>query len=200
MIEFVRNYLPTVKGRVITGFIFVGAVTVGIGVDTERPFSVEKLVAILLALATWLIAELDGVGAVSDHDRALYQKITRHLNQEVLTFLREHDYSVPTRIRQIEPISEISYWHGPQYEFNDRMIQRRWLELWGAINSLSDKHGIHLTTMDNMKFLTVWHLGFDRSNQPPQAYEEIKILNHAAHDVYRAFNIFVPSARRRLAL
>lgn len=200
MLEFVRNYLPTVKGRVITGLMFVGAVVVGIGIDTARPFSVEKLVAILLALAAWLMAELDGVGVVSDHDRALYQQITRQLNQDVLTFLREHDYSLPTRIRQTEPFSEIAYWHGPEYEFNDQAIHRRWLELWGAVNSLSDKHGMHLTTNDNMEFLTAWHIGFDRRNQPRRAYEEIKILNGAAHEVYRAFGKFVPFARKRLAL
>lgn len=199
--DFVRNVLPTVKGRITLGVTFVLAVVVGIGLDTSRPISLEKIAAIILTGLAWLYAELEGSGSISDHDRTLFQNITGVIDQNALSFLHDHHYSVNFPINLTQPIHTIAEWHGPKYKFNDSAVEREWGKLRAQVNSLSEKYGNNLTSSpDNGEYLTVWHIGFSRNNQPARAHEEAELLTNAAHDVYRAFSKFVPYARRRLAL
>ncbi len=100
-----------------------------------------------------------------------------------------------------KPIETISYWHGQNYIFNDRGIQKHWEKLFGKILHLSSTHGSNLVNSeDNAERMTVWHLGFPKNAQPPQAHKEIKELNDAALGVYREYGKFAPFARKRLGL
>jgi hypothetical protein len=200
VIERVRAFLPTAAGRLTLGLTFVGAVIVGLAPDTGRSVDIEKLVACVVAGLAWLWSELADVGRVSDHDRALFQSITATLNQNALSFLKDHDFSYNLNVAHTAPVNAIAEWHGPQYQFNDRAIQKRWELLWSKLRDLSNLYGSTLVNTDNIQILTAWHLGFTRHNQPPQAHAEVKALNEAAHDVYRTFDKFVLFSRRRLAL
>lgn len=200
MVEALRNFLPTIAGRIMLGLFFVGAVIVGIGPDPNRPIDMKLLVAAILAGLAWLWSELADVGKVSDHDRALFQQIIAVLDQNALSFLRQHDFSVNFNVAFTQPVFTIAEWHGPDFVFLDRAVQKRWMKLWRSIYDQSELYSDNLINTDNMEILTAWHTGISRREQPPQAYQEVKALNDGAHDVYRAFDKFVPFARRRLAL
>ena len=118
-----------------------------------------------------------------------------------MTFLANHDWRVDAHVSQLEPTTTISYWHGPNYVFNDEAIQARWVILYDKIRRLTDVHGNNLTNSENdVNRMTAWHVGIPRNAQPPHALEEIDELNQAAADVYNEFGLFAPFVRKRLGL
>lgn len=138
---------------------------------------------------------------ISKHDVDLFTRISDVLDDGALTFLANHDFHNDCHVSNLKPIETISYWHGPNYMFNDPIIQKRWEKLFAKILHLSSTHGSNLTnSQDNVERLTAWHLGFPKSAQPPQAHEEVRELNDAAVAVYREFEKFAPYARKRLGL
>jgi hypothetical protein len=141
------------------------------------------------------------VDSISQHDVHLFARINEVLNDGALTFLANHDFRNDCHVSNLRPIETISYWHGPNYIFNDRAIQRRWEKLFAKIVHLSSTHGSNLiNTEDNVERMTAWHLGFSKSAQPPRAHAEVKELNDAALDVYREYGEFAPFTRQRLGL
>ncbi|MGS1018095.1 hypothetical protein [Allosphingosinicella humi] len=139
--------------------------------------------------------------AISQHDVQLFARINEVLNDGALTFLADHDFHNDCHVSNLKPVETISYWHGPNYMFNDRAIQKRWEKLFAKILHLSSTHGSNLiNSEDNVERMTAWHLGFPKNAQPPQAHVEVKELNDAALDVYRGYGEFAPFARKRLRL
>lgn len=138
---------------------------------------------------------------ISKHDVDLFTRISDVLNDSALTFLADHDFRNDCHVNNLKPIETISYWHGPNYMFNDRAIQKRWEKLFARIFHLSSTHGSNLTNSeDNVERMTAWHIGFSKNAQPPQAHEEVKELNDAAQAVYREYGEFAPYVRKRLGL
>jgi hypothetical protein len=178
-----------------------GAIVVGLWPDHARNIDPAKLVVCVLAGSAWIVAELaSAIPKVSEHDRSLFHRITEILDDGALTFLMQHDFAINFNAAYTKPVSEIAEWHGPQYQFNDAAIQKRWAKLWNKVANLSNLYGSHLVNADKIHILTAWHLGFDRHNQPPQAHKEVRELNDGAHAVYTEFDKFVRYTRRRLAL
>lgn len=141
------------------------------------------------------------VGAISQHDVQLFARINEVLNDGALTFLADHDFHNDCHVNNLRPIETISYWHGPNYTFNDRAIHKRWQKLFAKILHLSSIHGSNLVNSEGkVERMTAWHLGFPKNAQPPQAHVEIKEINDAALDVYREYGEFAPFARKRLGL
>jgi hypothetical protein len=200
-VDRISKYVAVWQSRVAFGVAFFGALLVGLWPDHPRNIDPAKLVACILTGSAWIASELaSAVPKVSEHDRGLFRRITEILNDDALTFLMQHDFAINFNTAYTAPVIEISEWHGPQYQFNDSAIQKRWVKLWSRILSLSNLYGSNLVSTDNIHVLTAWHIGFDRHSQPPQAHKEIKDLNDGAHAVYIEFDKFVRYTRRRLAL
>ena len=199
--DWISKYVAVWQGRIALGLAFFGATLVGLWPDHDRNIDPAKLVACILTGSAWLASELASARPrVSEHDRNLFARILGLMNDNTLSFLMQHDFAINFNAAHTKPISEIAEWHGPQNQFDDAAIQKRWNKLWGKILHLSDLYGSHLVNTDKMHILTAWHLGFDRHNQPPQAHKEVQELNEGAHAVYIEFDKFVRYARRRLAL
>lgn len=166
-------------------------------------FSVLLAVS-LIRLAIAYFSKANAVapeGKVSQHDIQLFVRINDVLNDGALTFLADHDFRNNLHVSKLQPITTISYWHGPSYIFNDDVIQARWKMLFEKILHLGHTHGSNLTNSeDNVEIMTAWHMGSRRHPQPPQVVAEIKKLNDAAADVYNEFSSFAPFARKRLGL
>jgi hypothetical protein len=200
-VDWISKYLTVWQSRVALGLAFFGAILVGLWPDHVRNIDPAKLVACILTGSAWIVAELaSAVPKVSEHDRSLFRRITDILDDDALTFLMQQDFANNLNTAYTNPVNEIAEWHGPQYQFNDMAIQKRWAKLWNKIAHLSDRYGSNLITTDNVNILTALHLGFDRHNQPPQAHKEIRELNDGAHAVYTEFDRFVRYTRRRLGL
>jgi hypothetical protein len=158
------------------------------------------LVASVLLTAFFVMSE-KSAGPPSQHDVDLFRLIDQTLDDAALTFLAHHDWRVDAHAGQLQPITTMSYWHGPNYIFVDKAIQKRWVELFSKILKLSDRYGSNLINSENdVERLTAWHLGFARNAQPPQAFVEIRELNEAAAAVYVDFGRFALYARKRLCL
>ncbi|WP_172704894.1 hypothetical protein [Sphingomonas sp. LH128] len=203
MIHLARAWLPTAKGRLTLAFIFIGSLIIALDPQFNSSAAIDwkKVVPCFLAGLAWLWSELSEVVHVSQHDRDLYATITATLNQDALTFLGTHDFQIDLPISATNPIAEVSYWHGAQYEFNDPTLQKRWEAVYAKICSLSDTYGSNLVDApNNPNALTAWHLDIPRHQQPAKAHEEIAELNAGGIDVYRAVNAFMKFARMRLGL
>ena len=115
------------------------------------------------------------------------------MDDGALTFLMEHDFSNDLHVRYLEPVNTIANWHGPNYIFNDKAIQRRWQALFEKIAGLSDAYGANLVNTENsVDRMTAWLLGYPRNNQPPHAHADVKELNDKASEVYREFAELLP--------
>lgn len=199
--DWISKYVAVWQSRIAFGLAFFGAMIVGLWPDHARTIDPAKLVACILTGSAWLVAELASAAPkVSEHDRNLFARIIEIMDDNALTFLMQHDFAINLNAAFTKPVIEIAEWHGPQYQFNDAAIQKRWNELWRKILHLVDRYGSNLVSTDKVHMLTAWHLGFDRHNQPPQAHKEVQELNDAAHAVYTEFDKFVRYTRRRLAL
>lgn len=82
---------------------------------------------------------------ISKHDIDLFTRISDVLNDGALTFLADHDFRNDCHVSNLKPIGTISYWHGPNYMFNDPALQKRWEKLFASILHLSSTHGSNLT-------------------------------------------------------
>jgi hypothetical protein len=154
-----------------------------------------------LLLTVYFVMSEKSAGPPSQHDVDLFRLIEKTLDDAALTFLAHHDWRVDAHAAQLQPITIISYWHGPNYIFVDKAIQKQWVELFSKILKLSDRYGSNLINSENdVERLTAWHLGFTRNDQPPQAFVEIRELNEAAAAVYVYFGRFALYARKRLCL
>lgn len=189
------------QGRIGLGVVFVGSVIIGLLPDYPRPIASEKLIACVIAGTAWLAAEFASATAkISNHDVALFKRITDVLDDDALTFLINHDFHNYTYIVNTLPVTEISYWHGPSVMFNDRAIQKKWAKLFASIISLSRLYGSNLVNRGGDGRLTAWHDGFSMKEQPKQAYEEIRQLNESAAALYTECGEFIMFARDRLSL
>jgi hypothetical protein len=172
--------------------------------STWKTVTIFILVLLLLSSLIRLIVSYfvpTPSSAASRHDVQLFYRINEVLNDGALTFLVNHDFHNDCHVSNLKPIETISYWHGPNYMFSDKALQKRWEKLFEKILRLSRVHGSNLTNSeDNVERLTAWHLGFHRNAQPPQAYEEVEELNDAALAVYHEFSAFAPFALKRLGL
>lgn len=138
---------------------------------------------------------------VSAHDVRLFSRINEVIDDGALTFLGQHDFHLDAYRGQLDPITTITYWHGPNYAFNDDVIEERWQTLLGKIHHLQDVYGDNLTNSEHdVDRMTAWHVGIPRNAQPPQVEDEIKALNDASAEVYKEFNTFAPFVRKRLGL
>lgn len=199
--DWISKYVGVWQGRIALGLAFFGTILVGLWPDQAREIDPAKLVTCILTGCAWLVAELASAASKpSDHDKELFDRILSTMDDDALTFLMQHDFAINFNAAHTQPVNQIAEWHGPQYQFNDARIQKRWAKLWGKIASLNELYGSNLINTDNVNVLTAWHVGFSRHTQPPQAYAEVKALNEGAHDVYREFDKFVRYARRRMAL
>ena len=102
------RYLPTVQGRVAAGLILVTTVVFGLWPDHPRPFDVARAAAVATAAITWLFAELAGAGPPREHDVALFNQISDILNDDQLTFLRDHDFNHNLHSHSTEPVHRIA--------------------------------------------------------------------------------------------
>lgn len=200
-VGWINKYVTVWQSRIALGLAFFAALAVGLWPDHARNIDPMRLSACILTGFAWLAAELaSAVTKVSNHDIALFERIRNIINDEALTFLREHDFAHYTHVRSTEPMNQIAEWHGPNFMFNDRAIQRRWNTLFYKIVALSHRYGDSLITTDKEHLLTAWHVGFERHNQPQRAHDEVNGLNEAAHDLYREYGEFVLFVRKRLDL
>lgn len=162
-------------------------------------FGVLLFVSLVRMAQTYL--RPPAAGMISKHDVDLFTRISDVLNDEALTFLADHDFRNDCHVGNLKPIETISYWHGPNYMFNDAAIQKCWQRLFAKILHLSSTHGSNLTNSEtNVERMTAWHIGLPKNAQPPQAHEEVKELNDAAMAVYREYGKFASYARNRLSL
>ena len=200
--NWIGKYVSVWQSRIVLGLAFFGAVIVGLWPDHDRAIDAPKLVACILTGVAWLTAELaSAVTKASNHDIALFERINNVMNDGALTFLLEHDFANDFHVRQTEPINTIAVWHGPNYIFNDRTIQRRWQTLFDKILDLSNTYGTNLVNSEHsVERMTAWLLGFPRNAQPPEAHADVKELNDKASEVYREFSEFAPFVRKRLDL
>jgi len=200
--EGIGRYVSVWQSRIALGLAFFGALIVALWPDHARAVDPPKLMACILTGVAWLVAELaSAVPRVSDHDKELFGRITGIMGDGALHFLMYQDFGNNVNAAQTMPITEIAEWHGPEYQFSDTAIQKRWLKLWNMFSDLSHLFGTHLVnTEGNVNLLTAWHFGVDRHNQPAQAHKEVKELNEGAHSLYVEYDKFVKYARRRMLL
>jgi len=200
-LNFIKKYLPTVQGRVLLGFAFVGAVVNGLGVDVSRPFDVEKAGVIAAAAAAWLFAELAGVGTPRPHDLALFARITDQFTPRLNEFLRNQDfwYSFP-RV-QTNGIREIDSWEGSRHEFQDGALQKRWSPIREQIARFSSLIASK-TAPDrlNLNNQTVHPSIGDREEPNEHTRSDIKTLNEASAKLIGDVDAFERFARGRLGL
>ena len=197
----IGKYVAVWQSRIALGLVFFGAVLNGLWPDHSREIDPTKLIACIVAGCAWLAAELaSAVTKASNHDIALFERIRNVMDDDALTFLLNHDFSNNLHTRFTDPVNTIAEWHGPNYMFNDKAIQKKWDTLFNEIADLSNLYGKTLVNTDREGVLTAWLLGFSRHDQPPHAHAEVKVLNDAASSVYRNFGDFVLFVRKRLDL
>jgi hypothetical protein len=100
----------------------ISAVIVGFAPDTSKAFDLEKAAAIAMAAVVWLYSELGGSSYPSKLDIELHQRIKNVMNDEALTFLKDHDFAVSLHDSKTSPVGEICSWHGAGVEFRDPKI------------------------------------------------------------------------------
>lgn len=93
--------------------------------------------------------------SISQHDVSLFARINEVLDDGALTFLADHDFRNDCHVSNLKPIETINYWHGPNYIFSDRGIQKHWEKLFTKILHLSSTHGSNLVNSeDNVERMT----------------------------------------------
>lgn len=197
----INQYLSAWYSRISFGFVFFGAIVVGLWPDHHRGWDGEKLIACILAGLAWLASELATVKPKpSQHDLDLLNQIRTTLNEDAQTFLLNHDFSINLHTRFTEPVNNIALWHGSNYIFDDKRVHQQWSVLFDKIVNLSHLYGATLVSTDREGILTAWLTGYTRHNQPQTARDEVKALNDAANDVYTTYTDFVLFARKRLSV
>lgn len=199
--NWISKYVAVWQSRIALGIVFFGAIISGLWPDHARTIDPAKLTICITAGLAWLVAELASAATkVSNHDIALFERITNVMDDDALTFLLDHDFSHDLHSNQTRPVSTIAEWHGPNFIFNDAVIHRRWQVIFDKIVHLSHLYGKTLVGTDRENILTAWLLGYNRHNQPAHAHAEVAALNVAASTLYREFGDFVIFVRQRLDL
>lgn len=200
--NWIAKYVAVWQARIALGLVFFGAMLNGLWPDHARAIDPAKLILCVTSGLAWLVAELASAATkVSNHDIALFERINNVMDNHALTFLLEHDFSNDFHVRETEPVNAVATWHGPNFMFNDKAIQKRWQVLFDKLLNLSNLYGSTLVnTEHSVERMTAWLLGFPRNAQPAHAHAEVQALNDAASDVYGEFGEFALYVRRRLDL
>lgn len=195
------QHLTTVQGRIITGFAFAVAITVGLWPDHARSIDPVELGAVVTTGLAWLFAEIAGHRAASPHDIKLFETITTKLPQRLLDFLREHDFGASFGDPGIAGLFDVSGWEGSRYDFLDKKLQKQWVGVRLSIRQFGNDFALN-TFPANVagNWFTVHPTIGDPENPENFIQERIDRLNTSASRLVVEIDAFERSARKRLSL
>jgi hypothetical protein len=200
IVSLFTKALHSAQGRIVAGIGMVAALVNGLSPDQSRQFDAGKAATVLVAVVVWLYSELAGASQPSNVDVELYRRIKELMNDEALTFLKDHDFGGSLHDSKTSPVGEICSWHGANNEFRDSKIQKAWQACQTRINILGRHYAHHLGPMHRSDRLSAIPPGTDDWDTPEHLRKAIVELNQSASDSYQAFNDFDRIARNRLNL
>lgn len=147
----------------------------------------------------WIFLELFTIERRStEHDAQLMSKIRTVINDDMISNLYDHDHSQDIHVNFTLRVNQVASWRGPDYQFDDWLLQRRWSKLSGRIKVLAKLYGAVLVNTERPEMLTPWLLGFSRQQQPSHVHEEVNSLNNCARDVLNHYHKFIIFSRKRI--
>lgn len=119
-------------------------------------------------------------------------------NSDTLYLAKDHDFSTAFEIDAIKPIwLFIQKWDNAEFEFTDAAVETEKKNLLNQASDFAMKVSQYTSpTRGGMQCAIPSGMNPDLG-LPEHIYEEIKILNRAAHDFYKAHQHFVRFARER---
>lgn len=201
MLNWLKDNMSTMQGRLGTGVAFLAAVVVGLWPDHAREWDIEKLVAVGGTGIAWLLAELSGASEPSPHDRDLFGRIVERFPDATLEFLRNHDFGASFPRVHLEGVVEVDSWHGARTDFQDAKLQTPWNDIRAKIGQLVEYYvGYTVPMHGNVNLATVHPTNGDPGHPNEHTLAEILQLNNASTALSSALDDFERLARRRLKL
>ena len=149
----------------------------------------EPLAALLTAILAWVYVTF--LSAASDqprvaphpHDLALFDRFNATIPEGQRAFLREHNFRNQYKVSRITGLMTfVDDWHGADFEFHDRKVQRQLELLFRSAFALMELITSYTyTTDDNVEVVTPL-TDADRANGiSEQTRRQIKEMNEALH-------------------
>ncbi|KRA59762.1 hypothetical protein ASD89_24575 [Caulobacter sp. Root656] len=133
---------------------------------------------------------------VSAHDRALFEKFKAVFDDNLLSFLREHDMGGAFDMASIEGLREVSAaWKGASYRFDDPDLAVHFEELIADVRRFTNQVALSTHQMGSSTFAKI---GWNHANEDASRKVQAN-LNELADAVYAKADAFVILGRRALS-
>jgi hypothetical protein len=138
-------------------------------------------------------------GEPHPHDINLLEKFHRQIPDNLMEFLRQHNFGGPFFLEQLHPIHEIANsWHGPRFEFSDTIVQASFAVLFLAAKDFSNEIALKTYVDSSNPELGSPKTDVDRARGIQRTtHEAIDQLNKKANALVRTIDDFERIARDR---
>ncbi|WP_340672505.1 hypothetical protein [Bradyrhizobium ottawaense] len=171
------------------------------GVDLPMPetphwvsVSFVALAVVLLVTDRWL-PEARSPVAPNPHDVELYAKFKNLFDDDVLYFLRTHDFGGGFSGRYFTVLNDISaVWVGPRYGFNDPELAAIWNEFFPKNRQLVKLIAQYTTRTGSDWCQPYWH---DEDWHSEETMERVKLMNDTGSELVDLIDKLEAEARKK---
>ncbi|WP_292066054.1 hypothetical protein [Brevundimonas sp. UBA7664] len=204
MLQRALELLATVQARVFAGLAMLAALAAFLAPVEGWTFELPLAIAAAATLALWLLAEFQSAVVRHPHDVELMKTVLQLIGADERALLRTQDFLDDFKLKEFAGVRRISTsWEGPEFEFLDAALQRRWARTFGVMVTFRDEMARRTAprrgALDWQTVRTGRELaaGDEISDQ---ARDDAKVLNDTATQLTAELDAFIPYAKRRLGL
>jgi len=131
------------------------------------------------------------------HDVELFKRFRELFNDDVMYFLRHHDFGNSFHIRYFKAFNEISTsWLGSRYQFDDAELALVWSELLPKNRELADLIATYTIPTGN-KFDWCQPYWFNEDWHSDETIKRVKLMNNIGTEMAELIDKLEAEARRR---
>lgn len=164
--------------------------------DTPHWVSVSFVaLAVILLIADRYLPEVRSPAAPNPHDVELYAKFKDLVDDDVMYFLRTHDFGAGFSGRYFRVLNDVSaVWVGSRYGFNDKDLAAIWTEFFSKNRQLVKLMAQYTTRTGSDWCQPYWH---DEDWHSEETMERVKLMNDTGSEVVDLIDKLEAEARKK---